>query len=597
MADEVILTPGYNDIYNDPEQPSTKYLEKDNYLSEYDDENSKAIVRENIGVPSKDYSYSKQETNTEISKQIQKAIQNYLNQDDPHGLIPIVEEMIEGMAKTNVDNHFSVPQTGVDPLNDSHLTTKRFVTRLLKEHLQSEDPHQILQEVQNILTKYVKLSDIYSKSQLYTKYELDKQATNYIKSDGTTPFKKPQIGVNPTIDSHLSTKKYVDDVMQSHLVDVDPHNFITILNNRLTSYIKKKDVYDKTQTYSRTQIDSTIQSIINNILNSELDNKLESINDKFEYIRKQNYIKQDGSIPFRNPQAGVDAVEDNELVTLSQLKNLLESVSNNLSNNIKDSTWITSGPVETTVGFVEDNMEVPAEMTVQEIMDAIFYGKSISLHVPEFVTITKKCPITVCIHGSLALIEIAELYQDEELIYSFTKEDFENGCITVDSLPILKDTKFTFKVQYTNGSVHEESKLVKCFMPIFIGLLPKWKFANYITMDYLIELSKQDINKTQNVFIEYGDIKDLNSITFKYQFVDPELRHPFIVVPETYPDLEEMVTKSQSFSIEAFDIIDRIPLHIPEVEEAIIFKIFIYKQALSSLNQDVTFNFKNQTEE
>nr|WP_303661467.1 hypothetical protein [Bacteroides intestinalis] len=134
------------------------------------------------------------------------------------------------------------------------------------------------------------------------------------------------------------------------------------------------------------------------------------------------------------------------------------------------------------------------------------------------------------------------MFQNGELVYTFTGKDFENGCITVDSLPLFEDAEFVFKVTYTNGSVHEETKLVHCYMPVFVGLLPKWKFANTITMDYLIELCNEDSEGTENRFLNYG--KDLTTFTFKYNFTDPNLRHPFIVLPADYPDLESMVTKS-----------------------------------------------------
>lgn len=50
--------------------------------------------------------------------------------------------------------------------------------------------------------------------------------------------------------------------MYKHLVDVDPHGFISILNKRLASYAKANNVYDKTQTYSRVQVDSIIRSLV-----------------------------------------------------------------------------------------------------------------------------------------------------------------------------------------------------------------------------------------------------------------------------------------------------------------------------------------------
>ncbi|WP_329976832.1 hypothetical protein [Catenibacterium sp.] len=45
---------------------------------------------------------------------------------------------------------------------------------------------------------------------------------------------------------------------------------MTILNQRLASYAKKKDVYDKTQTYSRTQIDSIIHNLVNETIDASL---------------------------------------------------------------------------------------------------------------------------------------------------------------------------------------------------------------------------------------------------------------------------------------------------------------------------------------
>ena len=55
-----------------------------------------------------------------------------------------------------------------------------------------------------------------------------------------------------------------------------------------------------------------------------------------------------------------------------------------------------------------------------------------------------------------------------------------------------------------------------------------------------------------------------------------------------------MVNSSQKFGIDAFDVINMIPLTVPGMSEDIVFKIYVYKQALSSLNQDVTFNFEHE---
>lgn len=591
MADNSILTPGYQDPIETPvtSPPQEDCLIKDNFLSEYETEEEKSVVRENLNVPSKDSVYSRQDVDTQVSEKIRATIQEYLNMEDPHGILPTVAEMIADMVKSDGSTPFTAPQTGVDPQTAQHLTTKNYVDKLVRKHVNADDPHNILPEVAILLEKYVRITDVYVKSQLYTKQDIDNQAKDYIRKDGSTPFTKAQIGADPQIDSHLATKRYVDKSLYNHQVDVDPHGFLTILNQRLASYAKKKDVYDKTQTYSRTQIDSIIHNLINETIDASLQSFMDTVNDKFEYIRLQKYVKQDGSVPFRGPQAGVDAVEEEHLTTLRQLNQAVEDLEQNLTEQIqaKECLWKTSGPVESTVGHIDDNTPVPATMSLQEVLDAIFYGKGISISAPDYVTINNKVPITLCVHGSTGLIDVAELYQDGKLIISFVKEDFENGCVTVDSLPIIEDTEFTFKVTYTNEAVHEESITVKAALPIFVGLLPKWKFGNMITWNYLEELASEEPNNNQ--FINSSN--NLNQISINYSFQDAKLRHPFIVVPVSYPDLDNMSTTPQRFGIDAFDVIDMIPLQVPGIEKDIIFKIYIYRQALSSLNQEVTFNF------
>lgn len=599
MADNSILTPGCQGTKDTPStiDETVQYLEKDNYLSEYENEVEKSVVRENLNVYPKNAVYTKDETDVNIATTVTTVMNKHLSVEDPHGTLDTVREMITDMAKTDGSTPFTSPQSGVEPISDSHLTTKKFVTKLLNEHTRlvgSDDPHQILPEVQTILEKYVKSSDIFTKSQLYTKQDVDKLLTSFLKKDGTTPFTIAQIGVDPTIDSHLATKRYVDKTLYTHLVDVDPHGFLTILNQRLASYVKIANVYDKTQTYSRTQIDAFINKWVQEAVEASIAEYMETVDDKFESIRQDHYVKQDGSIPFKNPQAGVNATEPEHLVTLQQIDDKTSELKENLEAQIKDkeSLWITSGPVETTVGFVEDNTPMPATMTLQEVCDAIFYGNGISMDVPEYVVITKTCPITLCIHGSTALVQVAQLFQNDKVIYTFTGDDFKDGCITVDSESLLEDVEFKFKVTYTNGSVHEQTATVKCYMPVFVGLLPKWKTGSTITMDYLIQLCEEDTDGTQDRFINYGG--DLKSFTFKYVFTDASLRHPFIVLPESYPNLETMVTKSQNFGVDAFNVINNIPLKVPGVEKDIIFKIYIYKEALATLNQEVTFNFETE---
>ena len=361
MADNSILTPGCQDTVDVPTtvDESVQYLEKDNFLSEYENESEKSVVRENLNVYPKNAVYTKDETDTNIATTVTTAVNKHLSVEDPHGTLDTVREMITDMAKTDGSTPFTSPQSGVEPISDSHLTTKKFVTRLLNEHTRlvgSDDPHQILPEVRTILEKYVKSSDIFTKSQLYTKQDVDNLLKTFLKKDGSTPFTIAQIGVDPTIDSHLATKRYVDKTLYAHLVDVDPHGFLTILNQRLASYAKIANVYDKTQTYSRNQIDAFINKWVQEAVAEAIAEYMETVDDRFESIRQDRYVKQDGSVPFRNPQAGVDAIEPEHLVTLKQVEDKTSEIKEDLESKIqeKECVWITSGPVEAQVGMVKE---------------------------------------------------------------------------------------------------------------------------------------------------------------------------------------------------------------------------------------------------
>lgn len=589
MANDTILTPGGDHWEPITEHESTQYLIKDNFLSEYETEGEKAVVRENLNVYAKESVYNRQESDIKLDESIKKAFEKYLNEEDPHGILPIVRQMIEGFVKKDGSTPFTAPQEGADPVQDFHLATKRFVTKILRDHINTDDPHRILPQVEDMLEQYVKQADVYFKSQLYTKNEIDSQSGKYIKKDGSTPFTKAQVGADPQIDSHLATKRYVDKVIYSHLVDVDPHGFVALLNKRLVSYAKTNNVYDKSQTYSRVQIDSIIRGLVNDAAREAIIDHLNEFDPHniLAEVRKERYVKQDGTIPFRAPQKGVDAIDPQDLVTYQQLRSLEANLDNKIAT--KECQWITSGPSEVEVGNVTMNQEFPLTMSMQEILDAIFYGKGISLIVPSYNNIATRCPVTVCIHGSLGMVEYAELFQDGKLIFSFTKEDFEETrCVKVDSEIMYADTEFTFKVTYINGAIHEETKTVKCSIPIFIGLLPKWKFGNTVTFQYLQELAIEDT--INNKFYSVGD--DVQEILHKYDFQDKNLKHLFAVVPISYPDLEQMRIPSQQFGVEAFDIIDMIPLQIPTVPKDIIYKIYIYRQALSSANQETIFKFK-----
>lgn len=595
MADNSILTPGCQDTVDVPTtvDESVQYLEKDNFLSEYENESEKSVVRENLNVYPKNAVYTKDETDTNIATTVTTAVNKHLSVEDPHGTLDTVREMITDMAKTDGSTPFTSPQSGVEPISDSHLTTKKFVTRLLNEHTRlvgPDDPHQILPEVRTILEKYVKSSDIFTKSQLYTKQDVDNLLKAFLKKDGSTPFTIAQIGVDPTIDSHLATKRYVDKTLYAHLVDVDPHGFLTILNQRLASYAKIADVYDKTQTYSRSQIDAFINKWVQEAVAGAIAEYMEIVDDRFESIRQDRYVKQDGSVPFRNPQAGVDAIEPEHLVTLKQVEDKTSEIKEDLESKIqeKECVWIPSGPVEAQVGMVKEGDTLASSVTLQEAMDAIFYGKRVKLTVPELSNIGASFPITLCIQGSLATVDYAEIWQDGKYLATITKENLEeSGCVTIDGLPIDSNSEVTAKVFYTNGSIHEVIETVSVALPVFIGIIPRWKFGNTVTYNQLLELSLE--NPKNNKFYDKGI--HLQSIEHSYNFDEDREQKIIVALPVTYNNLAEMSNSAQVVTSAAFEVIDQIPFQIPGSTSDVIYKIYIYKQDLYSLNTTMKFKF------
>lgn len=590
MAGNSIITPGYDESVETPEQtlPIEQYLLKSNRLSEYNNDTDAAIVRRYLRVPSSESVYDRDTVDLNMSKAVKKVIEDHLNTEDPHGILSqIGKELkkVNWIVKDDGSVPFKAPQKGVDPISDDHLTTKRFVTKKINEHLGTEDPHDIITKVKELLKEYLKPSDVYSKSQLYTKGELDKQFTEYIKKDGTTPFVKPQISVDPTGDMHLANKRYVDGKVREHLVSVDPHGFLTILNQRLASYAKSADYLDKTETYSRSQIDNIINRVVDEVVSQSLQNYKEQVSNRIDSIFKENYVKSDGSVPFENPQVGVEAKEDSHLVTLGQLNKVKETLSDQIKKD--QCYWITSGPVETTVGFLEDNSRVPEKMSIQEVLDAIFYGKKVSVTSPETGKVGESVDVVVCITGGdLSTVDVAYLYQNGVLIRVLQREDFEeSGCVTVTSDKIDSDTEFEFEVFYSNDAKHSEYSETKLAFPIFVGIIDEWKFANTVSYSDLVKLSEKD--PVNNKFYDRDD--HLRELTHYYNFDEEKPVKLLLALPRTYPNLEAMMNGVQKFTKGAFTQTTVTPYTINGILTD--YKLYVYNQPLVKLDSEITFKF------
>ena len=599
MADKDILTPGQGGtvgcLSEEQVNNEEKYLQIDNLLSEFDSEDEKAIARTNLGVPAIDDVYNKTEVNSGINNTVKTSMENHLLDDDPHNILPAVDDLIKDMVKTDGSTPFTAPQSGIDPIQSYHLTTKSFVESLLNAHLSASDPHKVMNLVREALTEYVKISQVYLKNELYTKNDITSLLNSYIRNDGSTAFKRPQIGIDPQTDGHLTTKRYVDNLVQKHLSEVDPHGFISTLNSRLSNYYKKTDTYSKAETYSRQQLDSIINGLVVNAAKSVLESHINAYDPHGTYQAIQNlhYVPRDGSVPFTSPQKGVAAVEDDDLVTLKQIKEILEGTSEIVPNPITEgcSGWTTSGPVQTTVGFIEDNSVLPDHLSCQEVFDMIFYGKAVKITTPEYAAKGSIVKVEMEIKGSLADVQNIELYQGDQVIGNYSPEDFVNGKLTVDSLPLTENpTIFTIRVTYLNGNSLEATSTTAIGNFSFIGLLPKWYTGSNINLQYLNELIIND--GTNNIKVASQD----TTFVHRYKFDTPtDPKHIFIMVPkEDGKTLYQMSTPSQQFGIDAFDVISDLPL-IMEDGTTVVYVVYIYRETITGLNDiEVTFKFDKE---
>lgn len=572
-----------------PQTPNNELcLKKENYLSEFINSTDKQAARTNLGVYSKDEVYTKEFLDEKLESDIQSAISQYLLLTDPHGILPKVKILIKDFVKNNGTTPFISPQEGVTPVEEQHLTTKKYVDDLLAVHISSSDPHNVIPVIRQILTNYALRNEIYAKSQLYTRNQIADLLKEYVKKNGTIAFLAPQQGVDPIEDYHLATKRYIDQQLQAHIMSDDPHHFLNSIKAELAKYILKSEVYTKMEVYNKTELNNIIAKTINTYIKNALQEYKNGVDAQLEAIYLQNYVKADGSIPFTKPQQGVPAVMNNELVTLQQMLSEVLKVYEYIDNKLEGWKWTPSGPVTTTVGHVSNGTRFPFDMSLQEVVDAIFYGQSVNIITAHVVPVNSTTQVKICIRGSLEYLINVVLKQQDKVIKTFTVDEFNVGCVTVESEPILQDTVFSVVANYKKNVKHTAKSTVICALPIFVGLLPKWKFGHTVSMEYLQYLEREHGDEG-NKFVY---IPELDKVSIDYNFKDIELRHPFIAIPKQDKKLDFVKTSIQKFDKSAFDIITEIPLDIDGITEDVLYEIYIYRQALSSLNQEFIYNFK-----
>ena len=278
-----------------------------------------------------------QDAETMMDEKIKAAINSHVKDVDPHDILTQVTEILKGYVKADGSIPFTAPVSGKAPQAASDFATREYVDTALGAHERDmDDPHQTMVKVKEELTKYALSDDVYPKSQTYTQAEMDTMIKNVVKSDGTTPFKVPQKGVYPKSSADLSTKAYVDDVMNAHKSDSDAHGFITTLENRLKNYYTKSEVIPANETYTRAQIDSKIESLMTPVIDSAINKHImaDDPHGTLAAVRMMNYVKADGSVPFTARQKGVAGVEQNDLATIGDIDFRV----NGLKQEVEEST-------------------------------------------------------------------------------------------------------------------------------------------------------------------------------------------------------------------------------------------------------------------
>lgn len=444
--------------------------------------------------------------------------------------------------------------TNTPTVNDEPLVKKSEVESKLEDYAEKTEVNNLkteLSSTQESITNLV--NNVWTTDESYSANQIDRKLNDYVLKN----------------ENYYATQSFVksqtNKAIKSHLDAVDPHGMQSKLETALKKYAKANDVYKIKDTYNRRQIDEIIEDLVEKQLEEPIQHH-------------KNTVVHLNSQDVRNIVSDI-----NYLVKKKDLTELQESLIDKVESN--QPIWKTSGPVLTTVGFIEDNTELPEQMTLQKVLDSIFYGNIINISANEPVKIGDKVELTICIRMGITAHSI-KLYREENgteiEIGEFDQSEFDDGCIVVTPKdPITGETKFTLKVEYGEEQ-DQESVLIKPVYPLFVGILPKTMDSYQITMGYLKELVNSD--PVNNAF------KDSLPIVHNYNFVGA---HKLIVgIPSHYTmALYNMSNSIQSFKIDAFSI-HHIDLTLEGVG-LVKYDFYKYEQPLSKLDSKVTFNFED----
>lgn len=547
MQNDYILVPGLPEqVQEEIKTQEEEFLKIAEALGELGEKGLLTKARANLGVPSnKDLADFKEDINDSV-----KRFQDTFNEKhtEYQKEIDTVKDSLETFIKKDGTIPFEViPKVGTKPL-----ITKDEVDFALQKYVKPSFVNEKINQVLTKLENYVESKDVYTIDETYGKKDLDTMLDNkYIQKDSINSY-------------DFAKNSKVNRIQKA--IEKSIEDFKVKTANDLEKYYKKRDVWSRAESYSKDQIDLIIDKLVENACEDIIENHLNNTT----HISSQDILTI------------VKNYAKSNLVDIKTLKNSISDIQNECEKH--KPIWRTSGPVRTTVGFVEDNTELPAELTLQQILDQIFYGSKISISADEKAEIGEMVDVTMCVHIGIPVKSIY-LYMNGERIDSFDIEDFEEGCITRSYGPILEDSEFTFTVTYDDDSTLSESTTVTAAWPLFVGVIPTMKFGSTITMTDLNMLIK--IDPVNNEFVT--DIP----VTHRYNFKHNRLVYLIVGIPTKYnKELDYMTNQIQKFTKEAFNF-HRISLtkEVNDQFKECSYDFYIYDQPLSSLNSDVTFNF------
>lgn len=563
-----------------------EFLQKNQYLGEFSEQatlpdgtvfNEKEKARDNLDV------YSRDEVDDKIDWEhdhmldtVNSTMRAHLDAEDPHG------------DRAYVDSITQQQQNAITTqLNNLKNNIEATLSRSLSTFLKTGDFEQFRQELLCDIAR--KLSNTYSKDKLYTKLEIDVLNEQFVKKDGSVPFVRPQTGVDPRLDKHLATKRYVDNAF-AHASDfLNNVEFRNWINQKLAVYAKLSD------TYSRSVIDSKLESLVESSVDAALNRELANILD--DHL---NTVDPHGDRAYADGKF----VPYDTLATLgtTDVPSLTEELRTEITNKVDTAieqnipVWQSSGPVQSTVGFVEDNTDFEGkEFTLQSIMDMIFYGRGVYIDTSDnTVILGNKTYVSIRVQGSSENIDNIVVKQNGVIISVLDISDLDlNNVATLLSDPVVENTTFTVEVNYVGvDNPITATKQVTIGSAVFIGIIDKFQNTTAITWNDLLQLTRSD--STNNEFFSTGPDGEIEDIEKDFDFTSSTQKQILVAVPATSPDISEMSVSLQSYDIDAFNIINQIPMNIPvegQNPQQVLYKFMIYKQGLNTLDTTVLFKF------